>query len=147
MTTFATQVQHGTKLLLHAWGAPQPWDNGLVCVLPQGVPIRMELGPKDLAGEAVVLVRRDTGAKTPVPWADVAAAVPRLLKTIHVGFWQRFPAGVLTRFQTHKTVLRSDVPGDGGVADTASMSHMSAPRLAVRMHAGICRPGTGWTTC
>ena len=45
----------------------------------------MELGPKDLAGEGVVLVRRDTGAKAPVPWADVAAAVPRLLKTIHVG--------------------------------------------------------------
>ena len=56
----------------------------------------MELGPKDLAGENVVLVRRDTGAKTPVPWADVAAAVPRLLKTIHVGVWQCFPAGVFT---------------------------------------------------
>lgn len=48
----------------------------------------MELGPKDLAGENVVLVRRDTGAKTPVPWADVATAVPRLLKTIHVGHWR-----------------------------------------------------------
>ena len=66
-------------------GAPQPRGDIRACELPQGVPIRMELGPKDLAGEGVVLVRRDTGAKAPVPWADVAAAVPRLLKTIHVG--------------------------------------------------------------
>ena len=70
-------------------GAPQPRGDRRVCAPPQGVPIRMELGPKDLAGESVVLVRRDTGAKAPVPWADVAEAVPRLLKTIHVGIWKR----------------------------------------------------------
>ena len=66
-----------------------------VCVL-QGIPIRMELGPKDLAAESVVLVRRDTGAKTPVPWADVATAVPQLLKTIHVGVCACTPGCIST---------------------------------------------------
>lgn len=45
----------------------------------------MEVGPRDLAAQTVVLVRRDTGAKTPVPWADIATAVPQLLATIQVG--------------------------------------------------------------
>lgn len=48
----------------------------------RGVPIRLELGPKDMEAAAVVLARRDTGAKETVAWADVAARVPALLETI-----------------------------------------------------------------
>lgn len=35
----------------------------------------MELGPKDLENEMVVVARRDTGAKEFVAWADVATRV------------------------------------------------------------------------
>ena len=45
----------------------------------------MELGPKDLEAKAVVLARRDTGAKETVAWADIAARVPELLEEIQVG--------------------------------------------------------------
>ncbi|GLC45746.1 hypothetical protein PLESTB_000502900 [Pleodorina starrii] len=48
----------------------------------KGLPLRMELGPKDMENSAVVLARRDTGAKETVGWADVAARVPALLETI-----------------------------------------------------------------
>ncbi|MFY1669116.1 proline--tRNA ligase [Plantactinospora sp. WMMB334] len=41
----------------------------------KGYPVRVELGPRDLAAGNAVLVRRTTGAKTPVPVPDVVAAV------------------------------------------------------------------------
>lgn len=50
----------------------------------QGVPIRLELGPKDMENQSVMLARRDTGVKETVAWADVAARVPELLEQIQV---------------------------------------------------------------
>jgi prolyl-tRNA synthetase len=45
----------------------------------RGVPIVLELGPRDLAAGNVVLKRRDTGTKEPMPQADLAAKLPGLL--------------------------------------------------------------------
>jgi prolyl-tRNA synthetase len=45
----------------------------------RGVPIVLELGPRDLASGNVVLKRRDTGTKEPMPQADVAGKLPTLL--------------------------------------------------------------------
>jgi prolyl-tRNA synthetase len=45
----------------------------------RGVPIVLELGPRDLASGNIVLKRRDTGAKQPLPQADVKQAVPAAL--------------------------------------------------------------------
>lgn len=52
--------------------------------MKQGVPIRLELGSKDLEKKSVVLARRDTGAKETVALSEVAARVPALLKEIQV---------------------------------------------------------------
>jgi prolyl-tRNA synthetase len=51
----------------------------------KGVPIRVEVGPRDLAEGQVTLVRRDTGSKVQVPTGEVAARVPGLLEEIQVG--------------------------------------------------------------
>jgi prolyl-tRNA synthetase len=48
----------------------------------KGVPIRLELGPRDMEAAVCVLARRDTGAKETVAWADVATRVPALLEEI-----------------------------------------------------------------
>ena len=48
----------------------------------QGVPLRVELGPKDLEKGSVLTARRDTGAKEVVPWAELPARVPALLEQI-----------------------------------------------------------------
>ena len=48
----------------------------------RGVPVVLELGPRDLASGNVVLKRRDTGAKQVVPQADLAATLPRALDTM-----------------------------------------------------------------
>ena len=45
----------------------------------RGVPIVLELGPRDLASNNVVLKRRDTGVKETVPQADLAARIPDTL--------------------------------------------------------------------
>merc|ERR1711871_1096904 len=48
----------------------------------KGVPLRMELGPKDLLAGQVRLVRRDTNEKEDVPWALVPQKVALLLVTM-----------------------------------------------------------------
>jgi prolyl-tRNA synthetase len=48
----------------------------------RGIPLRMELGPRDLDQQQCVLVRRDTREKQPVRLDDVAIRVPALLAAI-----------------------------------------------------------------
>jgi prolyl-tRNA synthetase len=48
----------------------------------KGIPIRIELGPRDLKQEQVVMVRRDTCQKMPVKEADIPSTVERLLQEI-----------------------------------------------------------------
>jgi prolyl-tRNA synthetase len=48
----------------------------------KGIPIRIELGPRDLNQGQVVMVRRDTGQKTPVKEEDIPATVDTLLQQI-----------------------------------------------------------------
>jgi prolyl-tRNA synthetase len=48
----------------------------------KGVPIRIEIGPKDLEKGQAVLVRRDTGQKTPTAMDDVSFQVPGILEEI-----------------------------------------------------------------
>jgi prolyl-tRNA synthetase len=48
----------------------------------KGIPIRIELGPRDLKQEQVVMVRRDTCQKTPVKESEIPATVEKLLQEI-----------------------------------------------------------------
>lgn len=48
----------------------------------KGVPVRIELGPRDLAEGQATIVRRDTGTKEPTSLAAVAATIPELLEAI-----------------------------------------------------------------
>jgi prolyl-tRNA synthetase len=48
----------------------------------KGVPIRLELGPRDLKQGQVVIVRRDTGEKKPVKESDLSETVEKLLQEI-----------------------------------------------------------------
>ncbi|EIE23566.1 prolyl-tRNA synthetase [Coccomyxa subellipsoidea C-169] len=58
----------------------------------KGVPIRLELGFKDLEKKSAVLARRDTGAKETVALTDVAARVPELLEQIQADMLARSTA-------------------------------------------------------
>jgi prolyl-tRNA synthetase len=55
----------------------------------RGVPLRIELGPRDLASGQVTLVRRDTREKRQAPIAGAAAVVSELLRTIQTDLLTR----------------------------------------------------------
>lgn len=55
----------------------------------KGIPLRIELGPKDIEKKQAVLVRRDTGEKEFVPEAEIPHRVGRLLKKIQKDLLER----------------------------------------------------------
>jgi prolyl-tRNA synthetase len=55
----------------------------------RGVPLRLEIGPKDLEKQQVVLVRRDTRAKAPTAMEGLAGSVKRLLDEIQQALLDR----------------------------------------------------------
>lgn len=50
----------------------------------KGVPIRIEIGPRDLKQQQVVMVRRDTCQKTAVKEIDIPATVEKLCKKFRI---------------------------------------------------------------
>jgi prolyl-tRNA synthetase len=55
----------------------------------RGVPLRLEIGPKDLEKAQVMSARRDTREKAPIPMVDLAARVPALLDQIQADLLAR----------------------------------------------------------
>lgn len=55
----------------------------------KGVPVRVEVGPKDLAAGTVVLVRRDSGEKFSVPVDEVPAKIKELLGDIQKNLYEK----------------------------------------------------------
>lgn len=55
----------------------------------QGVPIRIELGPKDLKNHQLVAVRRDTGAKIVVPRSTADSVLAALLDTVQKALFDK----------------------------------------------------------
>ena len=49
----------------------------------KGVPLRVEIGPKDMEKEQCVVARRDTGEKVTVPLAELEETVKKLLDEVH----------------------------------------------------------------
>jgi prolyl-tRNA synthetase len=78
----------------------------------KGVPVRVEVGPRDLANGEVTLVRRDTGTKVQVPLAGAAAAVTAALEAaqadLYAGALERRDAAtaeVTTLAEAHEAAL------------------------------------------
>jgi len=66
----------------------------------KGVPVRIEIGPRDLATGTVVLVRRDTGAKEPCLIDQVQQRVENILQDIQSSL---FAAALNRREESNKT--------------------------------------------
>jgi prolyl-tRNA synthetase len=54
----------------------------------KGVPLRLEVGPKDVENGKAVLVRRDNGEKQFVQKKDISGLVPKLLDEIQTGMYE-----------------------------------------------------------
>ncbi len=55
----------------------------------RGIPVRVEIGPKDIEKGQAVLVRRDTREKIEVAIDDIPAKVSQLMETIHKDMYDR----------------------------------------------------------
>ena len=55
----------------------------------KGVPVRIEIGPKDIEKNSVVVVRRDTGEKEIVAMENLNAKVSEVLDLIQVNLYER----------------------------------------------------------
>lgn len=55
----------------------------------KGVPLRIEIGPKDLAKNKIVLVRRDTLKKSDLPFASVQEVISKTLNDIQTDLFEK----------------------------------------------------------
>ena len=55
----------------------------------KGVPLRLEIGPRDIENNQCVLVRRDNREKTVVSLDELETVIPQLLKAVHDGLYQK----------------------------------------------------------
>ncbi|MEE9323703.1 MAG: proline--tRNA ligase [Candidatus Aenigmarchaeota archaeon] len=55
----------------------------------KGVPVRLEIGPRDIKKKQVVLVRRDTGEKKPVKERDMTKHLEKTLETIQENLYRK----------------------------------------------------------
>ncbi|WP_025845524.1 proline--tRNA ligase [Brevibacillus agri] len=55
----------------------------------RGVPLRLELGPRDVENGQAILARRDTGEKVTVPLAGIAQTIAKLLEDIQQNMFQK----------------------------------------------------------
>jgi len=81
----------------------------------RGVPIVLELGPRDLASNNVVLKRRDTGTKEILPQAELAARLPVVLDQMQKDLY----ASAKQRLQSN-TVLANSIEEVESILNTVT---------------------------
>ena len=83
----------------------------------RGIPLRLELGPKDLEKQSVFSARRDTRAKAAIPRAGAPAAVAALLETIQADMFAAAKArreAATIRGVTEYGQFKEIMAGEGG---------------------------------
>ncbi len=85
----------------------------------RGVPVRVEIGPRDVASGSVIMARRDIAskeAKVKAPIPDLSAAVAKLLDDIQTNLFDQARAAMAAetrRFDDYEA-LRRQMEGEGG---------------------------------
>ncbi len=69
----------------------------------KGVPLRIEIGPKDIEKNQAVIVRRDTGEKEAILWARLNSRVEELLEDIQNNLFNRAKKMIDSSFARVKT--------------------------------------------
>jgi prolyl-tRNA synthetase len=82
----------------------------------KGVPVRIELGPKDIENNTCLAVRRDSGEKTPAPLDAPEREVLRLLDAVHSALYDRAKRNLDARTFTASAAeeVREIIGGGGG---------------------------------
>jgi len=80
-------------------GGEKKWHH-----VKRGVPVRIEVGPKDIANQAAFVARRDTGESRSIPIAELAATLPTLLSEIQNQLFAR----ALKHRETNTVEIRNE---------------------------------------
>lgn len=87
----------------------------------QGVPVRIEIGPRDMENDQVVLARRDTGEKTTIPANDLEKTLGNLLEDIQNNLYYR--ALLFRKENTYQikeyAEFKEIIDGPGGFIESA----------------------------
>jgi len=86
----------------------------------KGVPLRIEIGPKDIENGQCVAARRDNGEKQPVPLAALETRVTELLDDIQKGLYARAKDNLTRNTRLAKTIdeVKAIQAADGGFIKT-----------------------------
>ena|SRR5659263_385766 len=55
----------------------------------KGVPLRVEIGPRDLKNSVVTIVRRDTGSKETAPLNDIEIEIKKRFEMVHDSLFEK----------------------------------------------------------
>ena len=110
----------------------------------KGVPLRVEIGPKDMEKQQCCIARRDTGEKVFVPLAELEGTVQALLKEVHDNLYAMAEKNLEDNtfdFTTWEEV-KEMAQGKGGFARTKWCGSLEC-ELAMKEKAGVssrCMP-------
>ena len=110
----------------------------------KGVPLRLELGPKDIEKNQCVLVRRDSGEKVFVSLDNIEQTVAQMLDSIHEGLYQRAKQNLEENTKVCATLdeVKEFMETQGGFAKTMWCGSLDC-ELEMKEKAGVssrCMP-------
>ena len=110
----------------------------------KGVPLRVEIGPKDMEKNQCCICRRDSGEKVYVPLEDLESAVKELLDSVHEGLYQRAKKNLEDHTRVCLTLedVKAFMESEGGFAKTMWCGELDC-ELKMKEQAGVtsrCMP-------
>ena len=104
----------------------------------KGVPLRLEIGPKDIEQGQCVIARRDTGEKTAVSLEELESTVRALLDAVHESMFARAKANLEENTYACATVeeVKERMSNQGGFAKTMWCGD-EACELYMKEHCGV----------
>ncbi|MFZ3383306.1 MAG: proline--tRNA ligase [Candidatus Methanoperedens sp.] len=82
----------------------------------KGVPLRVEIGPRDLKNNAATVVRRDTGNKENVPLIDIEAEIEKRFIVIHESLFNKAQVSLYERLIACTTIEEVKEKISNGIA-------------------------------
>ena len=110
----------------------------------KGVPLRVEIGPKDMEKNQCCICRRDSGEKVFVALEELEETVARLLDEVHVGLYERAKANRENHTKICMTLdeVKQFMETEGGFAKTMWCGELDC-ELKMKEEAGVssrCMP-------
>ena len=104
----------------------------------KGVPLRVEIGPKDIESNQCVMVRRDNGEKTFVSLDELEAMAGKLMDEVHAGLYEKAKKNLTDNtFEAHSLAETKEiVEGKGGFVKTMWCGDLEC-ELKMKEEAGV----------